>query len=710
MKEKRKIIITICLFMILQSLVHPVELQAATRVEPEGFINFANLGVDKLSGGAGYLKLDVKNHGINMTTNGGLAQVKGNHKYDVITTGAPSRVAYQRKLEVGYGTKLSLACGVADTGIDGANASVDKIAWNVMEWDKDGYVVSDSGWLYTDQTYVVGVSLDKTDWSTSDYWGPMKRTDVKYVTLIFRYLVADDSMQSGTGMQNGITPSELANIFPNFYLCYSPFTYTVKDTTGNTLQTLYRLGTESFSLSSYELPPKEGYTAGFKISSSSSIEPNWMNGNTYPATQVNTWLSNGRFYNSLFGTVAFTQAYIPHIFKVTYNGNGGTTSIQEKSVACGEMVDLSPTASKAGYTFIGWNTNPAATTGLTSLVMGTKDMTLYAIFSKTIQVTLVERNGNDTIETTLSKTIYNNENQADFLISEKGSFTGWTNIGWSNKTEANADKSISTGEIITTKDSIRLYALYKSDITLSYDTNGANIRYDSITKTAYYNASGAYAYPTFQIQKAPSLSNHSFVQWQAEDGSVFLPDASVQLSKTTCLKAIWDQYPTIKVSERYFTLEQAQTGYITHAELLRKATATDREDGTLVNGIGLIVKDYQAQTFLNIKGDKEIRVLYQATDSRGNMVTQSQTIFIVDTSLKQMDRRYVRFICFNFFADPDGSLIPYEDGGLESTSIWRTTPSYRTLLHQTLSSPPHSTETYSFTSTDLKQIQERAGR
>lgn len=71
------------------------------------------------------------------------------------------------------------------------------------------------------------------------------------------------------------------------------------------------------------------------------------------------------------------------IYTVNYDHNGGNCSIVEtRPIKNGEKVDLSLQASKQGCEFIGWNTDPNATEGLTRLVAGDKDVTLYAIYSK----------------------------------------------------------------------------------------------------------------------------------------------------------------------------------------------------------------------------------------------------------------------------------------------------------------------------------------
>ena len=64
-----------------------------------------------------------------------------------------------------------------------------------------------------------------------------------------------------------------------------------------------------------------------------------------------------------------------------YETNGGTSSTKTTdNVKYGGEVDLSPTATKEGYTFIGWNTDKDATIGLTSLTMELSNITLYAIY------------------------------------------------------------------------------------------------------------------------------------------------------------------------------------------------------------------------------------------------------------------------------------------------------------------------------------------
>ena len=88
-------------------------------------------------------------------------------------------------------------------------------------------------------------------------------------------------------------------------------------------------------------------------------------------------------------TIHYNNTPVPtksHTVTYNYSFNGGTSATKTTAtVAEGAAIDLTPTATKNGWTFVGWNTDPNAATALTSLVMGNNDITLYAIFKKNDQ-------------------------------------------------------------------------------------------------------------------------------------------------------------------------------------------------------------------------------------------------------------------------------------------------------------------------------------
>ena len=83
------------------------------------------------------------------------------------------------------------------------------------------------------------------------------------------------------------------------------------------------------------------------------------------------------------------KAAAPTNYTVTYNANGGSTVATTDTVAAGSTADLSPVATKEGFDFLGWNTDPDATVALSSYTV-TGDITLYAIYEEIIPEALLK--------------------------------------------------------------------------------------------------------------------------------------------------------------------------------------------------------------------------------------------------------------------------------------------------------------------------------
>jgi uncharacterized repeat protein (TIGR02543 family) len=420
-------------------------------------------------------------------------------------------------------------------------------------------------------------------------------------------------------------------------------------------------------------------------------------------------------------------------YTVTYDywTNGGTRSATtQKKYEYGTRVDLSVSAQKNGngWMFVGWNTNPDANVGLSEMSMPDHDVTVYAIFKKDITVTTLERDKIQTVVTKQTKTIYNNDESADFTISsmvgQDDVWKEWTLLGWTTETGAEEAPVVGIGNNYTCSDDMTLYAVYTSEVILSYDTNGSSMAIEPQIKECFYNASGESKYPTFVVAKEPVLSQHSFVSWRVVEGRIWdtenslifscMPKDQIIIKENTVLKTSWDKHPMIEAYNRYFTLEQAQSGEITQAELLEKVTATDEEakapgneEGRLINGTDVIVKDYDVFDFTGITTDKSLEVTYQATDSFGNIVTKTMTVTITDTSMKKSTKKnYVRFISSNFFDDENGNILSSNEGGLEETSIWRLNENYQNLLHQTFYDEGNEEEVWIFTMQDIRAVKE----
>lgn len=175
-----------------------------------------------------------------------------------------------------------------------------------------------------------------------------------------------------------------------------------------------------------------------------------------------------------------------------------------------------------------------------------------------------------------------------------------------------------------------------------------------------------------------------------------------RLNFVTTMYAVWDQYPTIKAVDRWFTLTEAQNGKITLAELLSTARATDGEVGKVTDFYDkdeetneLIITDKEEFTIIDFnEGDfeafttsGEATVTYKAVDAYGNEAYKTVTVHIIDDEAQIQDEEthFTRFISPKYYKDINGDFVEPRYGGLKESSQWRTNAEYNALLTSTLS-------------------------
>lgn len=219
-----------------------------------------------------------------------------------------------------------------------------------------------------------------------------------------------------------------------------------------------------------------------------------------------------------------------------------------------------------------------------------------------------------------------------------------------------------------------------------------------------------------------------FMGWSLEDGKdTFIPqwkagDAVRNLvaedGGEITLYAVWDDCPWIQAQDLYYTLEQAQSGFITEEEILSHATATDREDGSpILPGTNpapsdpevftsFTIPDYQAEEFTNLQHDFDASENLTVVDHVGNTYVKQIMVHVTDTTpkkLTQMDLTGVtRFINSKYYNKS------FEEGGLEDNSIWKVDPEYKAALESALNNMDHDTpvETYVFSKETIKQMKQ----
>ena len=200
------------------------------------------------------------------------------------------------------------------------------------------------------------------------------------------------------------------------------------------------------------------------------------------------------------GTIRMIRTDVsPAEYTVTYNHkeNGGTSVTQETSkVIVNTGVDLGVTATKEGWEFIGWNTDKEATVGITALTMPERDITLYAIYRKTITVTYKKYNNEETTE---KVTITNKQTEGSIILPNienviEGEET-YIARGWSTSKEANASTT-AIGTDVNVGTDMTYYANYTADTitTFYYNSNTSNGSFTptpaTATETKYMNYEG----------------------------------------------------------------------------------------------------------------------------------------------------------------------------------------------------------------------------
>ena len=190
-----------------------------------------------------------------------------------------------------------------------------------------------------------------------------------------------------------------------------------------------------------------------------------------------------------------------------------------------------------------------------------------------------------------------------------------------------------------------------------------------------------------------------FMGWSLEDGKdTFIPqwkagdivrNLVAEDGGEITLYAVWDDCPWIQAQDLYYTLEQAQSGFITEEEILSHATATDREDGSpILPGTNpapsdpevftsFTIPDYQESEFTNLQHDFATSENLTVVDHTGNTYVKQIMVYVVDTTpVVEKPEGKTRFISEKYFK------LDHDHGGLEENSIWMTDPDYHSALQK----------------------------
>lgn len=221
-----------------------------------------------------------------------------------------------------------------------------------------------------------------------------------------------------------------------------------------------------------------------------------------------------------------------------YAENGGISidSVEKQQYKKGSSVNLTPIATKAGYEFVGWNTDKNATEGLTTLTANTSNITLYAIYKKNITITYHTYDDNLTYSDTV--TFYNKESSKRISLLDYDNetyplydFSGYVlNENSIINNEENLYLPKEYIDILITQTDV--YCVYKITGSLSYkDKNKALIK--TVNDVNYIIASddiNNLVYSYVLEDKTPE-KGYTFVAWKDSDGNTYEPNVEYYTTK-----------------------------------------------------------------------------------------------------------------------------------------------------------------------------------
>jgi uncharacterized repeat protein (TIGR02543 family) len=248
---------------------------------------------------------------------------------------------------------------------------------------------------------------------------------------------------------------------------------------------------------------------------------------------------------------AVWQSKTSHVVTYDCRTNGGTQcTMQKAAVYDQESADLSPTAVKNGWSFVGWNPDPAATTAVSNYTVSS-DVTLYAIYSKTVTASIYA--GANILQTEVKKTLYNNETAAAVTLPQISAYADWTQLCWVSGEDR---KTYQEGTAASISEDTVFYAKYSKNLTLSYDANGGNTTPPAQSVVLFYTADGKYDENDPILADAIERGGYNFSKWAlgSASGPAYGAGDTVHLTGSTVMYALWTELPVtespiIEISE-----------------------------------------------------------------------------------------------------------------------------------------------------------------
>lgn len=253
-------------------------------------------------------------------------------------------------------------------------------------------------------------------------------------------------------------------------------------------------------------------------------------------------------------------------YTVTYNDGGAdeltkVVPVDPNKYYTGENVIVLPqgdSLKKVDFDFVGWQYNGVVYAASSSIVMGTSNIELIAIWkpiNTPVEKFTVTYDTNLSPSVTYKHLVAENENiDSGTSINLLGLPTGFTNPthktfkGWSTSPTGTVQYAV--GQTFTVLSNANFYAVWENDPTFKviYNGNGNTAGTAPVDATEYYTGDKATAKGELELAKL----NHTFSGWNTKQdgtGTTYLDDAEIPIADhDVYLFAIWTPDPTYKVT------------------------------------------------------------------------------------------------------------------------------------------------------------------
>ena len=203
-----------------------------------------------------------------------------------------------------------------------------------------------------------------------------------------------------------------------------------------------------------------------------------------------------------------------------YQGAQTTTQNVIKGSPIGE---LDEPAARAGYTFLGWFTDPTYGTEVTSSTVVDDDVTYYAHWAENVTITL--HPGEDATVTPNTITLASGSTVGDLLPTP--TYAGYTFAGWYK--ESTFDTLVTSETVVTSNTDY--YAKWVEDVTITLHPGDGTVTPNTITL-----AQGS---TVGDLLPTPTYAGHTFAGWYKESTFDTLVTSETVVTSNTDYYAKW---------------------------------------------------------------------------------------------------------------------------------------------------------------------------